>query len=93
MCPDECCVLLDDSRFDGFVDIHVNNVPYQSVIIFSAHFSFSKTKKMGNFGKSFLFLIQNLTNFAIVLEKIAKFSDATKLKKKNPVSIPMVVLL
>jgi hypothetical protein len=34
VCPDECCVLLDDSRFDGFVDIHVNNVRYQSVIIF-----------------------------------------------------------
>ncbi len=55
VCPDERCVLLDDSRFDGFVDIHVNNVPYQSVIIFSAHFVFFKTKKNGKFWEIIFF--------------------------------------
>ncbi len=44
---------------------------------------FSKPKKMGNFWKSFFFLIQNLTNFAIILENIAKFFDVTKLKNNT----------
>jgi hypothetical protein len=55
VCPDECCVLLDDSRFDGFVDIHVNNVPYQSVIIFSAFCFFQNQKKWEILGNHFFF--------------------------------------